>query len=102
MKEFWNDFKSFAVKGNVIDLAIAVVVGNAFSAVVNSLVSDIVTPVIGVLTNSVDLKTLTVEPHAGVIIKYGNFLQTSINFLIITLSIFIVFRIASAARKRLF
>src|SRR3954464_650923 len=94
---FWTEFKNFAVKGNAFDLAIAVVIGNAFSGVVNSLVTDIITPFIGLATNSVDLKTLTLEPHAGLVIKYGNFLQTLINFLIIAFAIFIVFKLFSAA-----
>ena len=66
---FWSEFKSFAVKGNALELAIAVVVGNAFSGVVNSLVGDIVTPFIGLLTNNVDLKTLAWAPRPDLIIK---------------------------------
>lgn len=99
---FWSEFRSFAVKGNALELAIAVVVGNAFSGVVNSLVGDIITPVIGLLTNNVDLKTLSWQPHAGLVIKYGAFLQAVFNFLIISLSIFLVLKALSTARKRLF
>jgi large conductance mechanosensitive channel len=99
---FWADFRSFAVKGNVLDLAIAVVIGNAFSGVINSLVGDIITPVIGLLTNNVDFKTLVYAPHADLVIKYGMFLQALFNFLVISLSIFLIFKIISAARKRLF
>lgn len=102
MKGFWAEFRSFAVKGNAMDLAIAVVIGNAFSAVVQSLVGDIITPVIGLLTNNVDFKTLAWQPHAGLVIKYGAFLQAVFNFLIISLSIFIVFKMLAAARKTLF
>lgn len=102
MRGIWQEFKSFAVKGNALDLAIAVVVGNAFSGVVNSLVGDIITPVIGLLTNNVDFKTLQWAPHMGVVIKYGTFFQSVFNFFIITLSIFIVFKLMSVARKRLF
>lgn len=102
MKGFWSEFKSFAIKGNALELAIAVVVGNAFSGVVNSLVGDIITPVIGLLTNNVDFKTLAWAPHAGLVIKYGAFLQALFNFLIISLSIFLIFKALSAARKRLF
>ena len=102
MRNFWTEFRNFAVKGNVFDLAIAVVVGNAFSAVVNSLVADIVTPLLGLLTNNVDFKTLTFTPHAGIVLKYGAFLQALFNFLIISLSIFLIFKAVSAARKRIF
>jgi large conductance mechanosensitive channel len=99
---FWSEFKNFAVKGNAFDLAVAVVVGNAFSAVVNSLVGDIITPLIGLLTNNVDFKTLAWTPHDGVVLKYGALIQTVINFFIISLSIFIVFKLLSAARRRVF
>jgi large conductance mechanosensitive channel len=99
---FWSEFKSFAVKGNALELAIAVVVGTAFSGVVNSLVGDIITPFIGLLTNNVDLKTLQWAPRADLVIKYGAFLQALVNFLIISLSIFLIFKFLSAARKRLF
>jgi large conductance mechanosensitive channel len=97
---FWSEFKSFAVKGNAMELAIAVVVGNAFSAVINSLVGDIITPFIGLLTNHVDLKTLAWQ-QGSLIIKYGAFLQALFNFLVISLSIFLIFKIISAARKTL-
>jgi large conductance mechanosensitive channel len=99
---FWSEFKSFAVKGNAFDLAVAVVVGNAFSAVVNSLVGDIITPFIGLLTNNIDFKNLAWMPHAGVVVKYGSFIQALINFIIISLSIFLIFKLFSGARKRLF
>lgn len=99
---FWKEFKNFAVKGNAFDLAVAVVIGNAFSGVVNSLVADIITPFIGLLTNNIDFKDLSWAPHAGLLVKYGSFLQAVFNFLIISLSIFVVFKILSGARKRLF
>ncbi|MDE2071460.1 MAG: large conductance mechanosensitive channel protein MscL [Patescibacteria group bacterium] len=98
-QSFWADFKSFALKGNVMDLAIAVVVGNAFSGVVNSLVGDIITPVIGLLTNNVDLKTLAWQ-QGPLIIKYGSFLQALFNFVVIALSIFLILRVLSALRER--
>jgi large conductance mechanosensitive channel len=99
---FFAEFKSFAVKGNAFELAIAVVVGNAFTAVVNSLVGDLITPFLGLLTNHVDFKTLVWEPYGGIIVKYGNFLQVLFNFVIVSLSIFIVFKILSSTRKRFF
>ena len=98
----WSEFKSFAVKGNALELAIAVVIGTSFTAVVNSLVGDIITPLLGLLTNNVDLKTLHWSPHAGLVLNYGAFLQAVVNFLIISFSIFVVFKAFSSARKRLF
>ncbi len=99
---FWAEFKSFAVKSNAFDLAIAVVVGNAFSAVVNSLVGDIITPLIGLITNNVDLKTLSWAGPHELVIKYGAFLQALFNFVVIALSIFVVLKLVSMARRRLF
>jgi large conductance mechanosensitive channel len=98
---FWRDFSNFAVKGNALDLAIAVVVGNAFSAIVNGLVSDIITPLLGLLTGNVDFKSLTFAINSGVVIQYGAFFQTIINFFIISLSIFAVFKFVSVMRERL-
>jgi large conductance mechanosensitive channel len=98
---FWSEFRNFAVKGNAFDLAVAVVIGNAFSAVVNSLVGDFITPLIGVLTNHVDLKNLAWAPY-GVVFKYGDLIQAVINFFLIALSIFVVFKIIATTRKRLF
>ena|SRR5579859_4788767 len=102
MNSFWQEFRNFAVKGNAFDLAVAVVVGNAFSAVVNSLVGDIITPFLGLITNNVDFKSLTFVPRDGVVVQYGLFLQSIIDFIIISASIFIVFKLVSAARKKLF
>lgn len=98
----WHEFKAFAVKGNAFDLAIAVVVGASFTAIVNSLVGDIVTPLLGLLTHNVDFKTLTWEVNPDVIVKYGSFMQAVFNFLVVSVSIFIVFKLMSSARKRLF
>lgn len=105
---FWSDFKNFAVKGNALDLAVAVVVGNAFTGVVNSLVGDIMTPLLGLLTpGSADIKNLAVTIPAAVgstpaVVHYGAFISSLINFLIITLSIFLAVRAIMALRARLF
>lgn len=96
------EFRSFALKGNAFELAIAVVIGNAFSAVVNSLVKDLITPFLGLLTNNVDLKTLAWEPYAGLVVTYGNFIQALLNFIIVSASIFLVFKLLVTARKRFF
>ena len=98
----WQEFKSFAVKGNAFDLAIAVVIGAAFTGIVNSLVGDIVTPLLGLITHNVDFKTLSWTINPNVIVKYGSFLQAVFNFLVVSVSIFIIFKIISSARERLF
>ncbi|MEK7068566.1 MAG: large conductance mechanosensitive channel protein MscL [Patescibacteria group bacterium] len=99
---FFAEFKSFAIKGNAFELAIAVVIGNAFTGVVNSLVKDLITPFLGLLTNNVDFKTLEWVPYTGLVVTYGNFLQALINFAIVSLSIFVVFKLLVTARKRVF
>lgn len=99
---FFSEFQRFAVKGNALELAVAVVIGTSFTGIVNSLVGDIITPLIGLMTNNVDLKTLTYSVRPDAIIKYGAFLQAIFNFLVVSLSIFVVFKMLSGARERLF
>ncbi len=108
---FWSDFKKFIAKGNVIDLAVAVVIGGAFGKITTSLVNDIIMPVIGLVIgglNVAELKYVITEEvvDEGVIvtaenaIRYGNFLQMIIDFLIISFSIFIVLRVFMNAKKK--
>ncbi len=99
---FFSEFQRFAVKGNALELAVAVVIGASFTGVVNSLVADLITPLLGVLTNNVDLKTLAYEVRPDVVLKYGAFLQAIFNFLVVSLSIFVIFKLLSGARERLF
>jgi large conductance mechanosensitive channel len=99
---FFAEFRNFAVKGNALELAVAVVVGTAFTGIVTSLVGDIIMPVIGFLTNNVDLKMLAFTPRPEVVIKYGAFLQAVVNFLLVSISIFLVFKVFSAMRRRVF
>jgi large conductance mechanosensitive channel len=108
----WKDFKEFIMRGNVIDLAIAVIIGAAFGAIVNSLVNDIVMPLIGQATgkvnftdlfislNGVKYATLADAQAAGAAtINYGIFINTIINFLIIAFVIFIVIRQVNRMKK---
>ncbi len=114
MKKFLSDFKAFALKGNIVDMAIGVVIGGAFGKIVTSLVNDIITPLIGLLTGNISLSELKFVLAPAVIdavtgevttpelaVTYGAFLQTVIDFLIIALSIFIVMRIAMNTRKKI-
>ncbi|HJR13018.1 MAG TPA: large-conductance mechanosensitive channel protein MscL [Rhodanobacteraceae bacterium] len=95
---FAKDFKAFIMRGNVVDLAVAVVIGGAFGKVVSSLVSDIIMPPLGVLTGGIDFSRMKViiQPASGttkeVAITYGAFVDTIIAFLIIALAIFIVIK----------
>ena len=112
MKKFFEDFKAFALKGNIIDMAVGVVIGGAFGKIVSSLVADIITPLISLATGSLnftDLKWVFTEAvmkgsevvTPEVAMTYGNFLQAVIDFLIIALSIFMVLRLIMNAEKKL-
>lgn len=95
---FISDFKAFAMRGNVIDLAVGVVIGGAFGTIVNSLVGDIIMPPIGLLLGGVDFSDLTITlkkavgDQPAVVISYGKFIQTLVNFLVIAFSIFLFIR----------
>jgi large conductance mechanosensitive channel len=107
MRHFFREFWKFAAKGNVMDLAIAVILGNAFSAVVNSLVADILMPLLSLATGNINLSSFSYELRAplgtipAVSINYGHLLQSAVNFLIIALSIFVMFKVITNVRKRL-
>lgn len=87
----WNEFKKFAFQGNLIDLAVAVIIGGAFGKIVSSLVEDIIVPLLGILLNGINIEHLAVTVGTAEL-RYGVFLQSFINFLIIAFSIFIVLR----------
>ncbi|NIA11622.1 MAG: large-conductance mechanosensitive channel protein MscL [Nitrospiraceae bacterium] len=101
-----KEFKAFALKGNVIDMAVGIVIGVAFGKIVTSLVADIIMPPIGVLLGGVDFSNLVVIiKHAvgdasAVTINYGKFLNTIIEFLIIAFSIFLVVKGINATKKK--
>ena len=91
MKSFIKEFKEFISRGNVIDLAVGIIIGSAFTAIVNSLVKDIIMPAISILTGKVDFSNMVFQ-IGDVSIKYGNFITTIVDFLIIAFSIFLVVR----------
>ena len=92
MKKFIHDFKEFISKGNVLDLAIAVVIGNAFNAIVTSLVNDVIMPLVGIIIGGIDFTGIKITYKTSSIMV-GNFIQNIINFLIIALSIFVMIRV---------
>lgn len=109
---FVSEFKAFAIKGNVVDLAVAVIIGGAFGKIVDSFVKDIVMPVIGQLVGGVDFKelyinlgsktydTLELAEKAGApLIKYGVFINSVVNFTIIALAIFVALKAMSKLQK---
>src|SRR5690625_1798995 len=87
----WKDFKNFAIQGNLIDLAIAVIIGGAFGQIVSSLVEDIIVPLIGILLNGINIEHLVFLVGSAEL-RYGVFLQSVIDFFIIALSIFFFVR----------
>lgn len=95
----FKEFKEFLSRGNVIDLAVAVIIGGAFGAIVKSLVADIIMPFIGILMGGTDLTALTIEV-GDAIITYGNFLQAIINFVVIALVIFLFVRSYNNMQKK--
>ena len=108
---FVKEFKDFAMKGNVIDLAVAVIIGGAFGKIVSSFVADIVMPLIGLLlggVNFTDLKWVIkdavmengVEKVAAATLNYGNFIQVTIDFLIIALAIFLAIKAMNSLKKK--
>ncbi|WP_413367510.1 large conductance mechanosensitive channel protein MscL [Lysinibacillus sp. 3P01SB] len=91
----WKEFKEFIMRGNVMDLAIAVVIGAAFNSIVTSLVENIITPVIGVLTGGIDFTNDFVWTYGSASVKFGAFIQSIIDFLIISFSIFMALKVVN-------
>ena len=101
-----DEFKAFVMRGNVLDLAVGVIIGGAFGKIVTSLVNDIFMPIIGMILGNIDFTTLEIkigEPVEGAeqaAIKYGMFIQEIVNFLIIALCIFMFIKLISKIQKK--
>ena len=101
-----QEFKEFAVKGNVVDMAVGIVIGGAFGKIVSSFVADVIMPPIGVMLGGVDFSKLayTVKEAVGdapaVVISYGKFIQTILDFVIIALAIFMVVKAINALKRK--
>ncbi len=96
---FIKEFKEFASKGNVMDMAVGVIIGGAFGKIVSSLVDDIIMPVVGIATGGIDFTTLSAKVGDAEI-KYGMFCQNIIDFLIIAFSIFCVIKAINNFKKK--
>ena len=116
MKNFFHDFRAFIAKGNVLDLAVALIIGAAFNAIVKSLVNDILMPIVSLMfkTDTSNLYWLlrgeatfdiatgtTIFSEDAIIMRYGNFINEIINFLIIAFTIFVIIRVFSKVQGRL-
>ncbi|RDW17574.1 large conductance mechanosensitive channel protein MscL [Oceanobacillus arenosus] len=95
----WQEFKEFAFKGNVIDLAVGVVIGAAFGGIVTSFVENIITPLIGMLMGGIDFTGLKVTIGDAEVL-YGNFIQSFVDFLIIAFAIFLAIRFISKFKHK--
>jgi large conductance mechanosensitive channel len=103
----WNEFKDFINRGNVMDLAVGVIIGAAFGKIVSSVVDDLISPVIGKITGGIDLSRMALslgtkmdgEKVIEVAIKYGSFAQNVINFLIVAFVIFLLVKAYNRLRK---
>lgn len=91
MSKFLNDFKAFAMRGNVIDMAVGVIIGGAFGKIVSSLVDDILMPLIGVVTGGIDFSSLSAQVEDAKV-NYGMFIQNTIDFLIIAFCVFLMIK----------
>jgi len=110
--KMWDEFKKFAFKGNVLDLAIGVIMGGAFGKIVTSVVNDLIMPLLGYLMAGVDFKSLkflmseavmegetVIKPEAAIL--YGNFIQNVVDFLIVALSIFLFIKLINKSKEKL-
>lgn len=108
-----EEFKKFIMKGNVLDLAVAVVIGAAFGAIVTSLVNDLITPILGLLMGGVDFSNLFIPLDGGVyltlaeaqeagaaVFAWGNFIQQIINFLVVSFAIFMLLKAYNSTQKK--
>lgn len=104
MKKFLEEFKAFAIKGNVSDMAVGMMIGSAFGKIVTSLVNDIIMPLVATLTNSGDFSSLKIllidKGEESVYLAYGNFIQTIFDFLIIALCIFLFVKFMNNLKKK--
>jgi len=99
MKKLLNEFKEFISKGNVIDMAVGVVIGSAFSKIVTSLVNDIIMPLVGIIIGGLDFTSLSIKIKDSEIL-YGSFIQNIVDFLIIAACIFTVIKIMNRIKKQ--
>lgn len=101
MKNFINEFKKFAMRGNVIDMAVGIIIGAAFGKIVDSLVKDVIMPPIGLVLGKVDFSNLKWELAKDVSINYGNFINNVISFLIVAFAVFILIKAINTLQEKM-
>lgn len=100
-KNFFNEFKTFAMRGNVMDMAVGIIIGAAFGKIVNSLVEDVIMPPIGWALGKVDFSNLVLKLNDDVAIKYGAFLNTVISFIIVAFAVFILIKAVNTLQAKM-
>jgi len=101
LKNFFNEFKTFAMRGNVMDMAVGIIIGAAFGKIVNSLVEDVIMPPIGWALGKVDFSDLAIDLTEGVTIKYGAFINTVISFIIVAFAVFILIKAINTLQAKM-
>lgn len=101
MKNFWKEFKDFALKGNMIDMAVGIMIGSAFSGLVSALVNDIMSPLISLIVGKNDMTGLNITLNNGTVIGLGDFLQALIDFFIMALCIFLVIKSINSFKTKI-
>ncbi|MCD8046044.1 MAG: large conductance mechanosensitive channel protein MscL [Clostridiales bacterium] len=114
MKKFIQEFKEFALKGNMMDLAIGMIIGAAFTSIISSLVDDIINPFLGLFTGHIDFSNLFIaldgqdyatleaaESAGAAVIKYGSFISNIINFIIMALVVFLIVKVINTMRTKM-
>ena len=108
MKKFFQEFKEFINKGNVLGLAVGVIIGGAFSTITTSLTNDIIMPIVSIFLGGVDFSTMSIQlpspfggnPEAPNMLNYGNFISAIINFLILALVVFCIVKAVNGAMEK--
>ncbi len=98
--KYIDEFKSFALKGNVVDLAVGIIIGGAFGTIVTSLVNDVITPIIGMLTGGLDFSGLSINLGGEANIMYGKFLQATFSFFIVAWALFFLVKVVNTLKKK--
>lgn len=98
-KGFFGEFKEFIARGNVMDMAVGVIIGGAFSSITTSLINDIIMPILGIFTSSISFADLAVQV-GGAVITYGNFVQAVLNFLVMALVVFCLVKAMNSFHKK--
>ena len=100
---FVKEFKEFAMKGNVMDMAVGVIIGGAFGKIVSSLVDDILMPIVGMITGNIDFTSLAFQIGDGeeaAVLKYGNFIQNTVDFIIVAFCIFLMLKAINKMNRK--